>query len=51
MWKKIIKFFFLFFLILIIIFIFFKNKSGDKKIEIIEKKNEVESFSSNIIKM
>tara|TARA_A100001037_G_C15113357_1_gene620155 strand:+ start:711 stop:1295 length:585 start_codon:yes stop_codon:yes gene_type:complete len=50
MWKKIIKFFFLFFLFLIIIFLYFKNKGDDKKIEMIEKKDEIESFSSNIIK-
>ena len=50
MWKKITKFFFLFILFLTLIFLYLKNKSSDKKIEIIEKKNEIESLSSNIIK-
>ena len=44
------KFFFLYFLFLIIIILFFKNNSSDKKVKIIEKKDEIESLSSNIIK-
>ena len=44
------KFFFLCFLFLIIIILFFKNNSSDKKVKIIEKKDEIESLSSNIIK-
>ena len=42
--------FFLCFLFLIIIILFFKNNSSDKKVKIIEKKDEIESLSSNIIK-